>query len=117
MTTEEQVKAFLRDFHQKVKIYPEGIRFRDDRSKNTQALLDLDISPRQRLEIIEALTYTDFSEGPCEDTLHAGSPLWIFGSIVKKLSIYIKISIGPLNKPCICISFHRADYEMKYPFK
>lgn len=117
MATLEDVKAFLRDFHQKMKIYPEGIKFRDDRSKNFQALLDLDISAKQRMETIEALTHSDYSEGPNEDTLNTGSPLWIFGRTVKKTMVYIKISMGLANRPGICISFHPAEYEMKFPFK
>lgn len=117
MATEAQVKAFLSDFHQKMKIYPEEIRFRDDRGKNFEALAVLDITARQRLEYIKALTLTDYSEGPKDDILHTGSPLWVFGCMVKKVSVYIKISMGPPNKPVICISFHPAEYEMAFPFK
>jgi len=83
MATKEEAQLFLQEFQQKMKIW--GIRVRDDREKNTQALLDLEISSAQRNKFIEGLSVSDFCEGPCEDTLNAGSPLWIFGKVVKAL--------------------------------
>jgi hypothetical protein len=115
MVPKEDVQSFLSDFHQKMKIWE--IRVRDDRGKNTQALLSLEISPLQRIKIIEALSINDYSEGPKTDTLNAGAPLWVFGKQVKNQIIYIKISIGPPNRPVICISFHEAEREMSFPFK
>lgn len=50
MATENEVRRFLQQFFQKAKTF--GLFFRDDRGKNMQALLDLDITPRQRKEII-----------------------------------------------------------------
>lgn len=113
--TKEEIQSFLADFHQKMKIWE--IRVRDDRGKNTQALFNLEITSAQRIKIIEALSIIDYSEGPKTDSLNAGAPLWVFGKLVKDQMIYIKISIGPLNRPVICISFHEAEYEMFFPFK
>lgn len=115
MVTKEEVQSFLSDFHQKMKIWE--IRFRDDRGKNTQALFNLEMSPLQRIKIIEALSMTDYSEGPKTDTLNAGAPLWIFGKQVKTRMIYITISVGPPGRSVICISFHEAEREMSFPFK
>lgn len=50
MATENEVGRFLQQFFQKAKTF--GLFFRDDRGKNMQALLDLDITPKQRKEII-----------------------------------------------------------------
>jgi hypothetical protein len=85
--------------------------------KKTQALLNLEMSPLQRIKIIEALSITDYSEGPQTDTLNAGAPLWVFGKQVKNRMIYIKISVGSPSRPVICISFHEAEREMSFPFK
>ena len=115
MATKEEVLAFLAEFHQKMKIWE--IRVRDDRGKNSQALLDLEINPAQRLKIIEALSTGDYSEGPNEDILNAGAPLWVFGKTVKKTEIYIKISVGSVDRPVICISFHPAEHPMRLPLK
>jgi len=115
MATREEVQSFLSDFFQKMKIWE--IRVRDDRGKNKQALYGLEITPAQRLKAIESLAMTEYSEGPEEDTLNGGAPLWIFGKAVKGQMIYIKISVGLPLRPVICISFHEAEYEMRLPFK
>jgi len=44
-------------------------------------------------------------------------PMWVFGKEVKKKEVYIKISMGIENTNAICISFHIAEYPMKYPYK
>jgi hypothetical protein len=115
MTTLPAAQAFLNDFHQKLKIWE--ILFRDDRRKNINALLNLEITRAKRREIIESLKATDYSEGPLEDTLNEGAPLWVFGRTVKSSVVYIKITMGTPNNPVICISFHEAEYEMRFPFK
>ena len=115
--TKDEVRAFLQDFHQKLKIW-DILFISDKREKNTQALLDLEMSSNERKKVIENIELLDYSEGPKKDTVYHGSELWVFGKIVKQKEIYIKISMG--NQPSssvICISFHESEYEMKYPFK
>lgn len=46
MATKEEVEHFLSQFNQKVKVF--GLVFRDDRGKNLQTLLDLEITPKYR---------------------------------------------------------------------
>jgi hypothetical protein len=115
MATRVEVEAFLAEFQQKMKIWE--IRIRDDRGKNTQALLDLEISPAYRIKIIEALTTVDYSEGPNTDLLNASAPLWVFGKVVKSREIYIKISMGQSGREVVCISFHPSEYPMQFPLK
>jgi hypothetical protein len=115
MTTVEDVEKFLKDFKFKLDFFQ--IVYRDDRGKNIQALLDLELSPHQRTETIKDLKFTNYSEGPLEENLHGGSDMWVFGKEVKGNEIYIKISIENKDCPVICISFHISDYKMKYPLK
>lgn len=115
MAIETDAQLFLNEFHQKLRIWE--ILFRDDRQKNFQALLKLEITSAKRREIIEALKIADYSEGPLTDTLNNGSPLWLFGKTVKNSLIYIKITLGTPNNPVICISFHEAEHPMNFPFK
>lgn len=61
MVTKEEVERFLDNFYVKVKVF--GIRFRDDRKKNRNAILDLDISPRLREAVVMSLEWKDYSEG------------------------------------------------------
>ncbi len=84
--SKQQVSAFLRDFKEKMKIW--NILFRDDRGKNAQTLLDLELRPLERLKIIAALECDDYSDGPLEDTLNKGPAMWIFGKQVKQQEIY-----------------------------
>jgi len=114
-TTMEEVQKFLDDFHLKTRFF--DIVFRNDRDKNFQSLLKLEISSFRRKEIIKALTVEDYSEGPLADTLHHLSEMWVFGKIEKKKEIYIKISMGVTNSQTICISFHIAEKSMYFPFK
>jgi hypothetical protein len=115
MITTGEVQTFLNEFHQKLQIWQ--ILFRDDRKKNFNALLSLDISSAKRKQIITALGTIDYSEGPIIDTLNNATALWVFGKIVKSTMVYIKITMGQFNNPVICISFHEAEHEMNFPFK
>lgn len=114
MTSKEDVRMFLNDF--KVKLNTLGILFRDERGKNTRALLSLDITPNKRMEVLKELDVLDFSEGPINDTLYKGADMWVFGKIVKGTEVYIKITLGTSSK-VICISFHEAEFPLNYPFK
>lgn len=104
MEQEKEIEAFLQDFKIKMKIW--GIVFRDDRGKNLQTLLDLDIIPATRIKIISELTRSDYHKGPVPDTLNGGSDLWVFKKTVKGFQVYIKITLGACNNSTICISFH-----------
>lgn len=115
MATKKDVRTFLVEFKTKLRFW--SIIYRDDRGKNTQALLELEITPNERTEIIKKIEIEDYSEGPLEDTLYGGSQMWVFGKMVKKRDVYIKITLGKPNNPTICISFHIAESPMNYPFK
>jgi len=52
-----------------------------------------------------------------EEKLYGGAEMWVFGKVVKSFEIYIKISLGMSSTQVICISFHKAEYPMTYPFK
>ena len=109
------VRRFLEDFKTKMKIW--DIVFMDNRAKNSQTLLQLEISPVLRKKIINDLTPEDYSEGPVLDQQFLGNTLWVFGKVVKQKEVYIKITLGYAGKAVICISFHTAEFPMKYPLK
>lgn len=115
MITKKQVEKFLEEFSLKIKIF--GIRFRDDRAKNQNALLELGITPAQRMNVIVNLESIDYSDGPVLDALNNEGEMWVFGKDVKGVEVYIKISLGKPNSRTICISFHKAEHPMSYPFK
>ena len=111
--TIDEVRAFLNEFKIKAKAF--GIIYRDDRDKNDiNSLLKLGINNVIREEIIFSLEEIDYSEGPIIDTLNKGADMWVFGKDYNDTDIYIKISV---SNRALCISFHEAEYPLKFPFK
>lgn len=115
MADKKEVENFLLKLNQKISIF--GLAFRDDREKNFQALLDLDITPKYRKDIILNLKSDDYIKGPVIDTLNKVGELWAFGKDVKNQNVYIKLSLGLPDNEVICISFHIAEHPLKYKFK
>jgi hypothetical protein len=115
MSLESTLASYLKDFKEKMKFW--DVLFRDERGKNTQALIDLELRPSERKAILEALETKDYSEGPLEEKLYGGAAMWVFGKMVKKKEVYIKITMGAMGSNVICISFHLAQHKMNYPLK
>lgn len=115
MINKNEVEQFLADFKIKLNIW--GILYKDDRGKNAQTLLDLELRPNVRTEIIKTITINDYSEGPIDEILYGGSQMWVFGKTIKSREVYIKITLGKQDNRTICISFHIAEHPMIYPFR
>lgn len=115
MTISEEVQAFLQDFKVKPGVW--GVVFRDDRGKNVQTLLELEITPAYREEVLRELQVCDYAEGPKHETLNKGADMWVFGKHVNGHEVYIKITLGLSGAQVICISFHLSEFPMKYPLK
>lgn len=114
-TSRKDIERFLEEFKQKFKVY--GVFFKN-REKNEQALLDLEITPKQREEFLLNLEPDDYSAGPFADAYDPDSPgNYEFGISVKKKEVYVKINMGKSEKRVMCISFHIAERKMNYPFK
>lgn len=114
MVSGEEVDQFLTAFKVKLKIWDVLFMKRD---KNLQTLLDLEISPGHRKQILEELEAIDYSQGPLPDETFNAADMWIFGKTIKGKEVYIKITLGRANLSVICISFHLAEYPMSYPLK
>ena len=115
MTQQEELRKFLKSFQEKVE--RRGIVYYQ-RKKNLQALLDLEIDPafRERV-LLQELKWEDYYKGPKPDALIKGNEYWEFGKEVKSTEVYIKISLGRKNGPALCMSFHRAERKIIYPFQ
>jgi hypothetical protein len=88
MTTRDQVESFLNDLKFKMSIYQVVYLVRE---KNAQALLDLDITPAKRTEVLNKLNVSDYSEGPLDEKMRGMLPMWVFGATVNKREVYLKI--------------------------
>lgn len=115
MSSKEKISQFLSEFKVKLDIW--GVLFRDDRSKNSQTLLDIEIKPSEREKVLKELKIENYSGGPVEETMYGGADMWIFGKLIKNKEIYIKITMGYKGAEVICISFHVAEHPMNYPYK
>lgn len=112
----EDVQQFLEDFKTKLSVFK--IVYRDDRDKNLQALAELEITGTERTELIKSLKAQDYCAGPTKNELYKNHPdYWEFGLDIKNKEVYIKIEMGLPNSSVICISFHVAAHDLKYPFK
>ncbi len=94
-----------------------GIFFTNRPKNSIQHLADLSITANMRKEIILNLKVENYSEGPLQETQQGGTEMWVFGEIIKKQTIYIKITISKVTGSPICISFHKAATPMNFPFK
>jgi hypothetical protein len=116
MGDKKHIEQFLKNFKTKMKIF--DILFLDDRGKNTDTLANLEITPRTRKKLLEELLPEDYSDGPLAASLYGGgAEMWVFGKWVRAKEIYIKVTLGFPGNAVICISFHLAEYPMKYPFQ
>jgi hypothetical protein len=115
MALADHVQYFIEDFKTKLGVW--GVVFRDDRGKNAQALLELEITPAYRAKVLSELKVADYCAGPITEALNGGADMWVFGKNIKDRDIYIKITLGMANMQVICISFHVAEHPMKYPLK
>ncbi|SCD21314.1 hypothetical protein PSM36_2513 [Proteiniphilum saccharofermentans] len=114
MRTRQDVEKFLEEIRTKEACGLITFMFLNQREKNAQALLDLDIPPDKRKEVILQLKAEDFyriEEGVYQEQYE----MVAFGKIVKGIEVYIKISVTKRN--VICISFHKAEHPIIYPFK
>lgn len=113
MATRSEVEAFLNTFKAKMEVFDVVFLNRD---KNLQTLIDLEITKVSRREFLKELKVEDYFRGPTKD-VDNGPDLWEFGGLFKQKDLYIKITIGMMNKPVICISFHLAERAINYPYK
>ncbi len=87
-----------------------------ERKKNRETMSELEVFNINSFCIneINKLTAANYYRGPVKDTEFTDE-YWEFGTKITDKPIYIKINYGLTNKPCILISFHFAEFEMKFP--
>jgi hypothetical protein len=95
----------------------ESIRF-VGREKNWDYLADTGITTSMREEALFSLSVLDYVEGPISDKDMLGE-LWVFGANVFGQEIYTKLKIVIIDERIFakCISFHRPEHPLRYPFR
>ena len=111
--TIEDVKSFLDSVHVKIDVY--GMIFAE-RHRCQETMRMLGINELVAKNIVKTLDASDFSKY-FDDVTQWGCDLWAFGKDIKGEEVYIKIGLGLPNRQTVCVSFHKADFPIQYPFK
>ena len=119
MAERPEIASLLRTFKACVMLGRFEIR---SRQKNRQALLDLDLSPERRREVLLGLEPEDYLAGPKPDYTDPTKDVWEFGKIVDDQDVYIKLRVVEDRKQkdthwAFLWSFHPAERPLKYPLR
>jgi hypothetical protein len=87
-----------------------------EREKNLISLADLGITISDARNTIMQLTYSNYCGGPEEDRDRPGQTIWKFGCSLGGDDVYIKLSGNFSYNIAKCISFHKADGPLFYPY-
>lgn len=86
------------------------------RDKNWDTLACLNMTTVMRNDLVLGLTWKDYCQGPMADDSGKPGEVWVFGTRVLGLEVFIKLKIANGSYPK-CISFHKAEYPLEYPFR
>jgi hypothetical protein len=88
------------------------------RPENNSAFISLGLTWSIFIKELLGLSVVDYSTGPDPDRDIPGD-IWVFGKEINGHEVYIKLRLfyDGSEKKAKCISFHEADYPIKYPFR
>ena len=118
----EELKAFLKgnNFdidHDLILIKKKKI---DDEEYSTPyALLDLDYDSEDVVNRLKELTVAEYSETKIDKDDFNPPLLFVFGKDINRRLVYMKLKIKKkenLRKHILCVSFHYAKENMKFPY-
>ena len=112
----EEIVQFLKDW--KVAASSQIIDF-VPRPKNIEGIKELGLTIRQARLILQSLVLENYVSGPVSDTDRQHDKIWVFGLNIESREVYIKIKLFMYQKilKAKCLSFHPAEYPLRYPFK
>lgn len=119
MAGRSEVLEFLNQFKSCVML---GFWHVKAREKNRQGLIDLDLTPEDRKELVLGLTPEDYHAGPKPDDTDDTREVWEFGKDVAGVEVYIKLRVvrDPRRRGAyraMVWSFHPAEHRMRYPLR
>ena len=115
--------ANIESFLTKCKIAAKFNFYLEFTEKNKTTLLELDYTKEDVYNVLVELESRDYIEGPVLDKQGFAKDFWVFGKTIQGREVYIKIKVKDLNfegdkqLTCYCISFHFAEFPLKYPNK
>jgi len=121
MTSREEVERLLGEV--RTTLGEKGNFFFVPRLAKNKTPQELGLTERNCRNIIGALSVENYSGGPEEDRDRPGSgQIWVFGTDVDGVEVYIKLKVfkaersGRVETFAKCLSFHRAERLIRYPF-
>lgn len=80
-------------------------------------MVDLDYDSFDVVERLKELTVKEYSETLLDKDDDKPPLLFVFGKNINKRQVYIKLKIkGVKAKMILCVSFHYAKWEMRFPY-
>lgn len=112
----EAVRKFLLEFKQAV-TSGSGVDIVPRRG-TIDTLRILGLTKGNLEEILLGLSVTNYCAGPKADRDRSGE-IWEFGEKLEGHDIYIKLKVANINgvNRAKCISFHVAEYPLRFPLK
>ncbi len=111
MSTIDKVNCFLEAF--KSEIAKSGLIF-VPRKKNTDFLAFQGMFTYQAEEVIKKLTAVNYFEGPMPDDDGSEGEVWKFAIDIQGIETYIKLKLS--SGEAKCISFHKLERQITFPF-
>ena len=79
-------------------------------------MLDLDFDIKDVVNSIRQLTAANYSETLVDRDDSNPPLLFVFGKVINKRTIYIKLKTKKKSNYILCVSFHYAKHQMNYPY-
>jgi hypothetical protein len=111
MTSKEEILEFLREFKQRMDA--DGLQI-IPRKKTRDQLAYFNLVQFQVAALVSKLTLDNFIEGPLPDHDGSEGTICAFALEYDNQTIYVKLK---LDQEAKCLSFHRAEYPVKFPFR
>lgn len=87
------------------------------RDKNLNAIAEFGLTIDDVEKIVLELTPEHYHNGPEADYDGSGDNVWIFGYHLENEEIYIKLSDSESFGRAKCLSFHRSERRLTYPYR
>ncbi|MDP2300546.1 MAG: hypothetical protein Q8M55_07525 [Actinomycetota bacterium] len=88
----------------------------EHRTKNMATLAQVGITIEDAKARVLALTPDCYVEGPIPRPENPSQEAWVFGMTIQQTQVYLKVSVRLEPARCLCISFHEAEYPMRFPY-
>lgn len=87
------------------------------RPENLATLAMLGMTLEDAKSRVLALTPANYVEGPTARSERSSQEAWVFGITIGQTLVYVKVSVRIEPARCLCVSFHEAEYPMRFPYR